>query len=219
MSNKPYSDQKKTEVVTTWLALGKVPMVEQVTGVSRHTIRQWKLQPWWQELVNEIQNEEDQELDSKLSKVVNSSLDAVMERIEGGEFHIDSRTGQVKRIPVKLRDVHRVMADVIDKRNLLRGKPTSRVEKTQTVDTLTKLADQFAQWVRVHMKPIRTIEGEVVDAVYGERPQGLQEGVQQIPLEAGTNQAQGREEQSPQDDGEEGGAPHLRGRGPQESSV
>lgn len=180
--SKIWSDQKKVEVVTTWLALGKVPMVEQVTGVPRATIKQWKLQPWWQELVNEIQNEEDLELDAKLRKVVDRSLEAVMERIDGGEFVLDSRTGTVKRIPVKLRDVHRVMADVIDKRSLIRNKPAQRQLEGQNVDILKKLADQFASWVKANIKEARVIEGDIVDAVYEERETGLQNGVQQISL-------------------------------------
>jgi hypothetical protein len=146
-----WSEAKKIEAVTTWLALGNIPLVEGVTGVPRATLRQWKVQPWWKDLVSEIQTEDDQQLDGKLSKVVERSLDAVMERIEGGEFHIDSRTGQVKRVPVKLRDVHRVMVDVIDKRNLIRGKPTSRTEKVEG-DILVKLATQFALWASNALK-------------------------------------------------------------------
>lgn len=178
-----YSDGKKTEVVTTWLALGKVPMVEAVTGVPRATIRQWKLQPWWKELVSQIQTESDQELDSKLSKIIERSLDAVNERIEGGEFVLDSRTGVVKRIPVKLKDVHRVAVDLLDKRDLLRIRPAQSAEKEVQQDVLKKLADQFTQWVQIHMKRQPTIivsKVEPEDAVYGERTPGLQDGVQQI---------------------------------------
>jgi hypothetical protein len=199
LSNKVsnvWSEAKKIEAVTTWLALGNIPLVEGVTGVPRATLRQWKVQPWWKDLVNEIQTEDDQQLDGKLSKVVERSLDAVMERIEGGEFHIDSRTGQVKRVPVKLRDVHRVMVDVIDKRNLIRGKPTSRTEKVEG-DILVKLATQFALWASNALKE-KTIEGEVVqDAVYAERETRLQNRVQQVPQSAETNTQPGTPEPSP----------------------
>ena len=189
--SRPYPEQKKIEAVTSYLALGKVPLVAAVTGVPVATLRQWKLQPWWKELIDEIHREDEFDLDAKLSKIIDKTLDAVVERVEHGEFLLDSKTGQVKRIPVKLRDVHRVSVDLIDKRNLIRGKPTSRIEKIETVDTLQKLAEQFAQWVKVGMKreektiyevPSQgtTIEGETV-AVYEERPSGLQDGIQQIP--------------------------------------
>ncbi len=181
-----YDEKKKIEAVTTWLALGKIPMVAAVVDVSIPTLRAWRLQPWWKDLVEQIQNESDQELDTKLSKIIDKSLDAVVERIEGGEFILDSKTGKVLRIPVKLKDVHKVAVDLVDKRNLIRGKPTSRVEKTQSEDILLKLASQFADWVKINLKPEpRIVEGEVL-AIHGERSQGLQDRVQQIPQSAET---------------------------------
>lgn len=180
MSGKGWSDSDKVKAVTTYLAVGKLPLVEVVTGVPRSTLKQWRLQPWWKELEEEIRREDEYELDAKLSKLIDKSLDAVAERIENGEFRI-SKTGQIQRVPVSLKDVHRVAVDLVDKRNLIRGKPTSRVEKSETVDTLQKLAAQFAEWVKVSMKPEpKIIEGEVL-AVHEEREAGLQDRVQQVP--------------------------------------
>lgn len=180
MSGKGWSDSDKVKAVTTYLAVGKLPLVEVVTGVPRSTLKQWRLQPWWKELEEEIRREDEYELDAKLSKLIDKSLDAVAERIENGEFRI-SKTGQIQRVPVTLKDVHRVAVDLVDKRNLIRGKPTSRVEKSETVDTLQKLAAQFAEWVKNSMKPEpKIVEGEVL-AVHEERETGLQDRVQQVP--------------------------------------
>lgn len=207
--SQPYSDAKKLEVVTTYLALGKIPMVEAVTGVPRATVRQWKLQPWWIEMVNQIQTESDQELDSKLSKIIERSLDAVNERIEGGEFILDSKTGTVKRVPVKLKDVHRVAVDLLDKRDLIREKPLKEKQAEIQVDILKKLATQFSDWVKLNMKKEpRIIEGEIVDAVYDQRSSGLQEGVQPLPCPQDSENPQGGAEQSPQGNGKEDGASH-----------
>ena len=188
--SKPYSDNKKLEVVTTYLALGKIPMVEAVTGVPRTTIKQWKMAPWWAEMVETIQTESDQELDAKLSNIIERSSDAVNERIEGGEFILDSKTGTVKRVPVKLKDVHRVAVDLLDKRDLIREKPMAQKEQAQSIDILQKLAGQFAAWVQINLKEPKVIEGEAV-AIHEERQEGLQDGVQQVPLAAETEGKQG----------------------------
>lgn len=185
--SKPYPESKKLETVTTYLALGKVPMVEAVVGVPRATIRQWKMQPWWNEMVEQIQTESNQELDSKLSKIIEKSLDAVNERIEGGEFVIDPKTGSVKRVPVKLRDVHRVAVDLLDKRDILRQKPVERAEQAAAVDIMRKLASQFADWAKVHIKEPKIVEGETI-ALHEERQTGLQDRVQQIPQPEETSQ-------------------------------
>lgn len=209
-----WSDKKKIEVVTTYLALGKAPMVEAVTGVPRQTIRIWKMQPWWNDLVKEIRQSEDQELDGKLSRIIDKSLDAVNERIEGGDFILDSKTGQVKRIPVKLRDVHRVTTDLLDKRSLIRGRPTSITERISTEDVLKNLAQQFQAFVNNKEK---VIEGEIVDALYEERQEGLQDGERQVQLPSVDEETESSPEQGASGTGTEVGAQHNGGRGPQEA--
>ena len=160
-----WSDAKKLEVVTTYLALGKIPLVEAMTTVPRATIRQWKMQPWWKELELEIVSEDDLELSGKLKKIVDRSLDAVVDRINNGEFVYNSKTGKIDRIPVKLRDVHRVSVDLIDKYQLIRGKHTQRIEKVNLEDAMLKLALQFAEWAKGTKKEEKVIEGEIVECL------------------------------------------------------
>jgi len=155
-----WSQQKKAETVTTYLALGNAPMTEAVTGVPRNTIRQWKMQDWWKELEIDIRNEEDAGLDVKLTKIVDKSLDAVMDRVENGDFIFNPKTAKFYRRPVHMKDVLKVATDVFDKRNLLRGKPTSRVEKHNITDNLANLAAEFAKFAKS-----RTIEGEVLEEI------------------------------------------------------
>lgn len=162
MSGGQWDDKKKLEVVTTYLAMGKIPLVEAITGVPRTTIKQWKMSPWWKEYEVEILSEDDIELSGKLRKIVDRSLDAVVDRIANGEFVVNSRTGKVDRVPIKLRDAHRVSVDLIDKYNLIRGKPTSRVEKVVIEDAMIKLANQFQEWAKSLKKEEKVIEGELV---------------------------------------------------------
>ena len=198
MSNL-WGDKKKVEAVTTWLALGKLPLVSAVTEVPVTTLRQWKLQPWWKELVSQIQEESTQELDTKLTGIIDKSLDEVNERVKNGEFILDSKTGTVKRIPVKLKDVHKVASDLLDKRDLVRGRPAQRQVEQVQVDILKKLAYQFAEWAQNNMRSVRVIDVEVVDAkssedgginaLHGERTQGLQEGIQSLPQPSSSDKA------------------------------
>ena len=174
-----WSDKKKIEVVTSWLALGKMPLVEAVTGVPTSTVKQWKLQPWWADMVHQIQTDSDQELDTKLSSIVDKSLEAVNERLMHGEFVLDPKTGKISRVPAKLRDVSRVAVDLLDKLDILRAKPIKQQEQLAHLDILKKLAGEFSEWARIHLKTEKVL-GETYDAVHDERTQGLREGVQQI---------------------------------------
>ena len=177
-TNKHWDDKKKVEVVTTYLAVGKFPLVEAITGVPRATIKSWKQQPWWTDLVYEIQSESDQELDSKLQKIVDRSLEVVLDRIENGDFVLNSKTGEVTRVPSKLKDVHRVSVDLIDKRDLIKNRERVHVEVQAVDEYLKKLANQFAEFVKKKLP--KTYEGETI-AIYAERKERLQDRIQEIP--------------------------------------
>lgn len=216
---KNWSDRKKIEVVTSYLALGKAPMVEAVTGVPSQTIRIWKMQSWWKDLVREIQMSEDQELDGKLTKIIDKSIDVINDRLEHGEFILDSRSGKVKRVPVKLRDTHRVTSDLLDKRNVLRGKPTSITERVSTEDVLKKLAQQFQEFTKFQKtrliesdQPVEYIE-ENQNSVHEKWPTGLQDGEPEVQFPSPDEEEAGSPEQGSQGYGTEVGSEYNGGCG------
>jgi len=163
--------KKKIEVVAAYLVLGKAPLVEAATGVSRDLIRQWKTQPWWKEIEADLRQEEDVELDNKLRNILDKTLATVLDRVENGDFIYDPKTKKISRKPVSLKDVHKVSVDLIDKRQLIQGKPTKRVETAQsTGDHLKALAEQFAQFAGMNKKKEKVIDGEEVIDVLPEKP-------------------------------------------------
>ena len=169
-TNRPQSewtDQTKVQVVTQYLALGKAPLVEALTGVPRQTIRLWKTKPWWGELVRQIQAEDNQETDAKLTKIIDRSLDIINDRLENGELILNSKTGQAVRLPVKLRDVSVVTRDLFQQRDKIRNAPAEREREEAQADRLLKLAETFAEFAKaVQTKAPRReaeIEGEVIE--------------------------------------------------------
>ena len=188
--HSPWTDQTKVMVVTQYLALGKAPLVEALTGVPRQTIRLWKTQPWWGEVVSEIQSEESQERDVKLDKIVNKSLEMINDRLENGDYIYNSKTSEVLRVPVKLRDISRVTVDMIQKQQDIRDKPYIKASEEANADRLLKLAEQFASFASAFQGNKEKIVGETIeDAIYEEREEGLQEGERTLQLSTGTDQA------------------------------
>lgn len=158
--NKPYDpktgigdtghwpEKKKLEVLSTFLATGSTPLAAAICKVPQETIRHWKKQPWWQERIKDIKNEENLQLDSRLSKILDKSLDAVLDRIENGEAMYDPRTGEIRRVPAKLRDVQKVASDMVDKKQLLTKVQKAKEQDKQqiTADHLVQLAKEFAKF-------------------------------------------------------------------------
>ena len=136
------------------------------------------MSPWWQEMVSMIQTESDQELDAKLQKRIDKALDVVMDRLENGDFQLNQRTGEITRMPVKLRDAGKVVTDLFDKRSLIRknlNKPEVNAEAV--ADVLAKLASQFAEFA--NYKKTRIIE---------HNDTGLQIRIPELPRQTETDQ-------------------------------
>jgi hypothetical protein len=118
-----WPEAKKIEAVTAAMSTGSLPIAASIVKVPVDTIRHWKKQPWWKELEQQIHDEDNQELDSKYTRIIRKTLDVVEDRIENGNFQFDPKTGRVIRIPVNLRDTHRVMSDLVNQRRVIRQEP------------------------------------------------------------------------------------------------
>lgn len=151
-----WSDAKRIEVVTTWLALGKIPLVAACTNVSEGTIRQWRTQPWWREIEISVQTETDQELDAKLAKRIDKALDVIWDRLENGDFIYDPKTSKFERKPVSMKDTNKVMVDMVDKRLLIRKQPKEQQSQEAVNDILKNLAKEFETMAKKKLKETDT---------------------------------------------------------------
>jgi hypothetical protein len=211
--------EKKIEVVTQWLVLGNLRQVSAVSGVSYDLVRQWRGEAWWAELEAEIRQSQSIEMDTKLSKIVEKSLEATLDRVENGDFIYDQKSGQIRRKPASLRDVHSVAKDLLDRREILRKGVQDRNEgpKVSIEEHLKMLATQMSQWFEPKKQP-RVIDAEDVtpkgeeDAISEEWEEGLQEGASLGTQEEAESceGSSGAECSSERNDGQGGGSEGRR---------
>lgn len=207
VGNQHWPYEKKLEAVSQYLLLGNMKQVSVLTGVKYETLKDWKASPWWLELEKELRATENIKMDVKLSKIVEKSLDATLDRVENGDFIYDQKSGEIRRKPAALRDLHRVAVDTLAKRELLRDSASDRKETTQVSmdEQLKMLAMEMAKWFHKETKPVIELT-EVEDAVYEEREEGLQEGEREVQLSPGSSGEESGEEpsESGNDKGREG---------------
>jgi hypothetical protein len=159
-----HSDNQRIELVTTWLATGNMALTAATLQIPLPTATRWKAQPWFKTMVEDIRNEENLALDAKLSKVVNKSVEALLDRVENGDFQFDQREGRMIRKPISARDASTVTRDMIDRRALLQGQKTKEKEnERQVADTLVKLAEEFSKFAS--NQKIKEIKGETFENV------------------------------------------------------
>lgn len=157
-----HSDNQRIELVTTWLATGNMALTAATLQIPLPTARRWKAAPWFQQMVLDIRNEDNLVLDAKLKKVVDKSVEALLDRVEHGDFQYDQREGRMIRKPISARDASSVTRDMIDRRDLLQGKKVDDKNIDRKIDDkLLLLATEFAKFAR--SKTIEQVPLEVIE--------------------------------------------------------
>ena len=157
-----YTDKQKMEAVCSFAVCGNSRRVAELTGVPEATIRSWKQTEWWYETTQRIVQEENEELDTKLTKLINKAVDNVNDRLDNGDMVYDTKRGKLVNRPMSGKDTAIVAAITLDKRQLLRGQPTSRVESVSQDERLLRLAEQFASFAKA--KEVHQVPEVIIDA-------------------------------------------------------
>ena len=156
-----YPEKKRIEVATAHAMGLSSTMISAATGVKAQTVRFWRMQDWFKDLVEEIRREDDNTVDAKLSNLVSKSLDVITDRLERGDFMYDQKLGEFVRKPLTAQVVNKIADTMFDKRNLLRGKPTSISGKQEQItDRLAKLAIEFERFVNAKEIKVEVITND-----------------------------------------------------------
>ena len=155
-----YSAKEKLYAMCAWLVFGNNSKASQHSGIPAGTISGFKKQEWWNTILDEIRKDKQGELDIALTGVIHKAADVMADRLENGDMKpLKNKDGEFQYVshPVTARDAAQVAALMSDRRALMRGDPTSRIERS-TQDTLNDLSEQFKKFAKA-----KQVDGEVVD--------------------------------------------------------
>ena len=128
-------------------------------GISPEQVRKWYHKPWWHVAVREVRKLKNEELDGQLTALLEDVVLEVGNRVHNGEDVIDSKTGQLRKVPVKTRDLATIMGITYDKRAILRADPTSKTQKSDAQEHLEKVASKLEKLVGKIPEPT-IVDGE-----------------------------------------------------------
>lgn len=157
-----WSDKQKLETVQTYLMLGNAAMTARVLKIPEDTVYRWRKSAWWKEIEGELRVQDELQLSARLKKIVVSSLDAVEERLEHGDYVYDQKSGQMRRKPVSMKDAHKVSMDLIEKKHLIDNRNAPSASEEQMQDKLLKMMIQFSEFAQGKLAENNTIEVEDV---------------------------------------------------------
>ena len=159
--NAVYSSEDKIQAVTAYFIHGSISKAAKVVDIHPATLRKWKQQsPWWNTAVREIKRAKQEQLDSKLTNLIEKSMSELRERLMNGDEVVISGGTKVRK-KITARDLAVITNMLYDKRTALRKDPLSEEKTPDGDDTIKKLKHDFEKLSReINAK---TIEGEVLN--------------------------------------------------------
>jgi hypothetical protein len=127
-----WSERQKLEAVTTYLMVGKWPIVSDATGVPIDTLKKWKQTDWWEDLEREVRRSSNIETSGKLKRIVDKAASVVEDRLENGDLVYNPSTNSFTRRPIGAKIASEILVKTIDRNVLL--------EKLQEVPVLKEEA-------------------------------------------------------------------------------
>jgi len=147
--------EQKTDACALYCVYGDVDQVSEMTGIDPKFLRQWKDEPWWSEIQKKVFVEQNEKLASRISGVLDRSLDHLVDRLDNGDYLWDVRKSKLVRKPVDTKVLSNLFNNLITRRQLIRGEPTSITTQVAVDDRLKLLAAQFQKFALA-----KEIEGE-----------------------------------------------------------
>lgn len=143
--NSKYTPEQKVNAAMAYVLTGTIKATAKKIGMPQQTLNEWKLKAtWWDDTVAECRKRKQDELDARYTVLIHEIIEQVQDRVINGDTKV-SRDGVITKIPMTGKDLVITMAVTFDKRQLLRGEATSRVEKVSEKDRIDRLADSFKE--------------------------------------------------------------------------
>lgn len=145
-----YSDKLKAKAVRTYMKCGSLPKTAELLDIPFATVQSWKYRSnWWNELVKRFQEESDRKLASRMEEVVAKAVDQIESRIDNGDQILDSKTGEIVTVPVKMKDLTAATKALSERTDVLLGRASKdSIAKELMSDKLAKLAKEFAAFTK-----------------------------------------------------------------------
>lgn len=147
----------ETNAVRLYYSTGSYPKTAQALGVSVYEVTRLSKTGWWRDEIAALQRDEIAQSNVRMTKILDMALGELEDRLENGDEVVVGGVLQTKKVDA--RTLSTIVNVVFDKRQLLRGMPTSIGSQE---GKLEELAEKLRALGKVRAEVV--VEGEVIDA-------------------------------------------------------
>lgn len=142
-----WSAEDRIRAVMLYVAEGSLPRVAKMSPVPYTTLLEWRYRhAWWPAAVAECRRRKQDELDAKLTGIIDRATDEISDRVENGDAKIDRKGDKIK-VPMQGKELAVVAGILFDKRAAIRGDPIN-IKQSNSDDQLQKLERKFMEFAK-----------------------------------------------------------------------
>ena len=163
-ANGTYTPEEKINCVMAYMVTGTSRKASKICHIPEGTIRWWKSSAlWWDDVMRECRKKKQDELDAAFTNILHIAVEELEDRVTNGNTVL-TKDGEAKKVPMQGKEIAVSLAVIFDKRQLLRGDPTQKVERVTEKDRLDNLQRKFEEIARkVNAKEINGVQYDVVE--------------------------------------------------------
>ena len=143
-----YTPEVRQDAATLYAVYGNIEEVTNLCNVPAKILREWRLEPWWQEIQKQVYAEQNDKLSSRISRVLDTTITQLEDRLEHGDHCIVQKTGEVIIKPVDASVLAKMFENLAHQRRITRGEPTSISMKIGVDDRLKQLESAFLRFAQ-----------------------------------------------------------------------
>jgi len=157
-----WSDKTRMDLVTAYVILGSVRLAAAQVGVPEHTVRHWRMAPWWKEAEDEIRRSSKLALSGKLTELVARTFTALEDRVANGDYIYDAKLHEFVRKPINALAANKIIGDMVDRAQMLeKAGTTERINEEGIQQRLDKLREELRSFTKGYIRP----EGDIIDVL------------------------------------------------------
>jgi hypothetical protein len=160
---KKYTNQQVYDFLSAYILSGNIMASAKNSGVEWGAAKEWVKTKWARTAMELMRGEAQQHLDHRLTGLIEKSVDELEDRLTKGDVVAGGKRQKIKAV-----NVATILGVLYEKRALIRGEPTSRVERVTTDQRLRELTKRFesmpntkyGKLIEAQEVPVEEIEDE-----------------------------------------------------------
>ena len=159
---RSYTDVDRRKAAFLFALHGVMSKVSKDMNIPETTLSSWTRAPEWDETLAEARSEASDILIAEFTQCAVEAVQGARERAEKGDWHFDSRTTGLYRVPMKGKDLGILAAIATEKSLLLQNRPTTITAHADgRLEQLFAKFEQAGKQLSQRMNE-KVIEGQVI---------------------------------------------------------